>query len=182
MERRKIVAVFFISALVMASAAFSKNRVASAEIKIGIVDLQKGLEESEAGKEAYKALKAEYNEKQDKIKKKEEALRKLRAELDGKGSVLKDSVKKEREEDYQNMLRDLRRLVSDSNQEMQRKERDLSIRIISELMEIAKKIGQEEGYTLIIERREGVIFSSASINLTDKVVERYDKIKKTSGR
>lgn len=178
MKKKKTVAVLFSFALLMAGQAFATTHMALAQIKIGVVDLQKALEGSAAGKEAYKLLKSDYEQKQEKIRQRQDALQKMRTELDSKGSVLKDMVRRDKEEEYQKSLVDLRRFVSDSNQEMQRRERDLAAKILAELMEIAKKIGEEEGYTLVLERREGVIYNAASINLTDKVIKRYDQANK----
>jgi Skp family chaperone for outer membrane proteins len=47
------------------------------------------------------------------------------------------------------------------------------------LQKVIKKMGEEEGYTFILEKNENIVlFSSKAIDLTDRVIKTYDAQKK----
>jgi Skp family chaperone for outer membrane proteins len=47
------------------------------------------------------------------------------------------------------------------------------------LQKVIKKLGEEEGYTLILMKNENfVLFASKAIDITDRVIKAYDAQKK----
>ena len=59
--------------------------------------------------------------------------------------------------------------------ELQSKERELTKDIIERMQRIMRRVGQTEGYTLIMERSEGgVIFVPSNYDLTDLLIQRYN--------
>lgn len=51
-------------------------------------------------------------------------------------------------------------------------------RIFKELTGVIEKLGEKEGYVLIIEQRAGgVLYVSGAMDITDKVIKAYDTMK-----
>jgi len=74
------------------------------------------------------------------------------------------------------LLRDYQRLVADSQKEVKKKEGELTGDIIKELRGIVQKIGQEEGYTLILESAEGqILYAAKEIDLTETVIKKFNE-------
>jgi len=148
-------------------------------VKIGYVDLQKALNDSYAGQRAKKTMTDLITAKQKSVDDKASEIERLRSEIDKQATVLSPEVKKQKEERLEREIRDYQRMVRDTQEELQKKEADLTNSIIKDLRDIVKKIGEEEGYTIILEQAEGIIlYSSPDYDLTEKVIKRYDQIQK----
>jgi outer membrane protein len=168
--------VLLISVMPLAAATASESEK---PLKIGYVDLQKALNDSQAGQKAKKTLTELIAAKQKSVDEKGTELEKLRAELDKQATVLSPDAKKQKEEKLERDIRDYQRMVRDTQEELQKKESELTSSIIKDLREIIKNVGEEEGYTVILEQAEGVIlYSSPTYDLTEKVIKRYDQQKK----
>ena len=95
--------------------------------------------------------------------------------------MLSADARKSKEEELEKMVRDYQRLVSDSQNEIKKKEAELTGDIIKELRGIIEKIGSEEGYTIILEGGEGqVLFAKKDIDLTDVVIKKHNELKAKS--
>ncbi len=143
-------------------------------MKVGAVDLQKVLNECEAGKKAKSDLETLIKSKESSIEEKGKEIEKLKSELQKQASALSSEAKKNKEDELEKLLRDYQRTVQDSQAEVKKREGELTEAILKGVHELVKKIGEEEGYTLIIERSL-VIYSNKSIDITDKVLKEYNK-------
>ncbi len=150
-------------------------------MKIGVVDLMKALNESDAGKKAKAELESVIKSKQAAINEKGKAIEKLKSELDKQSSVLSPDAKKSKQDDLDRMMRDYQRMVSDSQSDVKQRESDLTNGILTGLRGVIKKIGQKEGYTMIIENAEGIVlYSKKNLDLTEEVIKQYNASHPTS--
>ena len=147
-------------------------------LKVGILDLQRCLQQSEAGKKASKSLQ----EKSDRIKKdltvKREDLKKLREEFNKKSNVLSQDAKRDKEKELIRKEEDFRDLVREKEEEMHKDEYNAMQPLLSELFEITSKVAKDEGYTLILEAKSGVVYYTKPIEMTDKVIKLFNETKK----
>jgi outer membrane protein len=140
--------------------------------RIAYVDMQKALNSCEAGKEAKKQMALEVEKMQKSFAAKQKELEKLKEDLEKRGAVLSETVRTEKERDYQLKLRDLQRLQRDYEEGLRQKDRDLSDQILRNLEAIVKKIGEEGKYTLILERNQPpIIYISNAADLTNEVIK-----------
>lgn len=157
------------------AAAQQAAPAAPEDVKIGYVDLQRAIFTSNAGKEARRAL----DERTDKLKKefdkKQEELRAIQAEFVKQSAVLSTEARTEKERDLQRRLRELERLKQDSEDELNRRDAELSKRILGEVRNVVRQIGGKGGYTLILERNAaGVLYAASHVDLTDEVIKAYN--------
>src|SRR5512136_1911051 len=82
-------------------------------MKIGAVDMQKALNFSNAGQEAKKMITAEVEKMEKSFSGKQKELEKLKEDLEKRGLVMSENIRREKERDYQTKLRDLQRLQRD---------------------------------------------------------------------
>jgi outer membrane protein len=152
---------------------------ASEPIKIGSVDMQRALNFSSAGQEAKKMITAEVEKMEKSFAGKQKELEKLKEDLEKRGLVMSENVRKEKERDYQTKLRDLQRLQRDYEDELRRKDRELTEKILKELAEIVRKLGESGKYTVIIEKSQpAIIYVSNSLDLTEEVIKIMNEKKK----
>lgn len=150
-----------------------------AEIKIGYVDLNRALNESKQGKDAKTELETLVKNKQSSIDELEKKINEMRQEYDKQVQALSESARKAKEEEIENAIRNYQKIVAEAQGEVEKKRKELTSRIINELKEVINKIAEEEGFTIILESSEGLIlYSKKGLDLTDKVIKRYDSIKK----
>jgi len=158
-------------------------------LRVGIVDLDRALKESASGKQALATLKQfrdkvvkEINDKKRQKDAKETTLRDLQTELTSQSMVLSDSAKRDKEETYRRQARDLRKFIDDSNRfieeserELREREAELTSRLLRDLLNIVRAVGQEESFTIIFERNDRILlFAADAIDLTDKIIKRFD--------
>ncbi|MEW6109922.1 MAG: OmpH family outer membrane protein [Nitrospirota bacterium] len=160
---------------------FTVRAVYAEELKIGYVDLVKTLNESDTGKKAKTDLEFLIKSKQSTLDEKGKTIEKLKGDLEKQSSVLSQEARKSKEEEMERLIREYQRLVADSQNEVKKKESELTGEIIKEIREIIQKIGQDEGFTIILENADGLIlFSRKEIDLTEKVIKKYNESKAKS--
>jgi outer membrane protein len=100
---------------------------------------------------------------------------KLRDDLEKKGQLLSADARRDKQENLERKVRDVRRLVDDLQKELQKKEQELLAKVLNDVSGIVQRIGKEKGYTLIVERRGGsVVYGAPEADITDDVVRAFD--------
>jgi outer membrane protein len=171
---RKLLTMVFVLAL--STYAFAQDSV-----KIGYVDMQQALNESAAGKEAKTDLEKMVNERQAKIDEKIAMRDKLVAEIEKQSVVLSDDAKRQKQDELEKLGREVERLVSDSNAELQKQQREMELEIVKDLDTILNDIGKGEGYTLILPA-EVILYSVEGIDITDEVIKKLNDIHKSKSK
>lgn len=144
-----------------------------APVKIGIVDIQKIMRESKAAKNARTAFQKEVEAKRDTLKAKEKEVQLLEEELKTKGATMSADARREKEYKLSREMKELRRLGSDMEEDLKKKEAELTQKLIGEIMEIVRSFAQKERYTVIIERTH-ILTADKSTDITDKIIKLYD--------
>jgi outer membrane protein len=155
------------------------GRVYPADIKIGWVDMQRAVNECDAGKEAKKALAKEAEKDQRLIAERQNELKEMKESLEKQVLLLTPEARTTKERELQTKLRDFQRWGEDVQNELNQKRIEMERNISSGLVKVVQEIGTKEGYTVILQRNENIVlFSSGSVDLTDRVIKAYDMEKK----
>lgn len=143
--------------------------------KIGVIDARKCIEQSEDGKKIY----AVFKEKADRIQKDLDArkaeLIKLQEDFSKKGSVLSAEAKREKEKELIRKEEDFRDLSRQKELEFQKEEGAAFQNLSNELFEVTSKIAKEEGYTVVLEAKSGVVYYNSAIDLTSRVIKTFNE-------
>lgn len=151
--------------------------------KIGVVDLQRALNDTEDGRKAKATLKKLFDSRQKSLDKQQDDLRAMKETLEKQKDVLSKDVLGKKLQEYQKQLMQLQQTYVEFQRELAAKEGELTKGIIDQMQAIVRRIGQAEGYTMIVERNEaGVIFTPSSYDLTDVVIQRYNSGEGGKGR
>lgn len=163
--------------------AVSPVLAAETVMKIGLVDLFRAVNESEQGKKAKTDLESMIKGKQEALEEKGKLIEKLKSELEKQGGVLSAEAKKSKEDEFERLTREYQRTVADSQSEVRKREGELTGRIVKDLRVIIAGIAQEDQYTLILENAEGfVLFADKGLDITDKVIQKFDAANQKSGK
>jgi outer membrane protein len=172
----KRVALPLLAALATSTVVQLVPREAEAQAaKIAVVDLQRAINETEEGRKAKDRLKKLFESRQQGLDKKQQDLKKLKDELDQQKNVLSRDALEAKVESYQKQLVDLQQLYVEYQRELAEKEGELTKVIVERMERILRRIGQADGYSLIVERSEaGVIYVPTNLDVTDVVIQRYN--------
>ncbi len=156
--------------------------LAEGGFKVAVVDLQRALQETEEGRDAKAKLQKLFKERQTALDKKQNELKTMKEDIEKQKSVLSRPALQKRLEDYQQSFIELQTQYGQFQQEIAQKEGLLTQGIIDRMQKIMQRIGQAEGYDLVLERNEGgVIWSPSHSDLTDRLIQLYNKEKKQPG-
>ena len=147
----------------------------AAELRIGCVDMQRALNESETGKKAKAVMESEYQKFQSEIAQRRKELQDFQENLQRQGLMLSQQAKKEKEKEYQNKLKEFKRWGEDRQAELKQKEMELTKATLKGLAATVKKLGEEEKFTLILEKNEAILlYASKAVDLTDRVIQIFN--------
>lgn len=150
-------------------------RVHAESPKIAVVDLQRALHETEDGRKAKATLKRVFDERQKTLDKQQNDLKAMKESLDKQHDVLTPAVLAKKQEELQKAFTELQTTYMEFQRELQAKEGELTKDIIERMQRIMRRVGQTEGYTLILERNEsGVLYVPTNYDLTDLLIQRYN--------
>jgi outer membrane protein len=163
-------------AWLMVSVWFGIGAVAAAaEGRVGVVDFQRVLDESVAGKAAQAEINKRGKEMETALKSKGDELEAMRSQLQRDAMVMTGEMREEKEREFRIKVNDLKEMQKDYAKTAREMQIRAMARIRNEVDEVARAIGEKEGFALIIEKQEaGVLFAVPAIDLTAKVIQRYD--------
>ncbi|MCD6353003.1 MAG: OmpH family outer membrane protein [Proteobacteria bacterium] len=177
---KKIIAVTAIMLLGFVSIVTAEVK---ANFKVGYIDIQKALNVCKAGKEAAAKLQKALEKAQKKYETQGENLKKEKENMERQAPLLDEDVLQDRMRDFRGKYRDWERFRKDTEADIRQKHNEMVEKITKELIEFSSKIGEEGGYTLILERSM-VPYVDESLDVTDRVIklhnEEYQKKEVTS--
>jgi outer membrane protein len=148
---------------------------------IAVIDPQKVVQESEMGKKALAEIKTLKDKKQQEIDQRQASIQAMRDKLDKQKDILSADARDKLQSDIQKSITDLRRLSEDSEAEIQRQLQSAIKNIEDKVLPIIQKMGEERGYSVIIQKDQLVYFSAKN-DITDEVIKLFnDAVAKGQG-
>lgn len=163
------------ASLVGPAALGSATAHAEPPLKIAVVDMQRALHETEDGRKAKATLKKLFEDRQKTLDKQQNDLKSLKESLDKQHDVLAPAVLSKKQEELQKAFSDLQTTYMEFQRELASKEGELTKDIIERMQRIMRRVGQTDGYSLVLERNEsGVVYVPSNYDLTDLLIQRYN--------
>lgn len=150
------------------------------ELRIAVVDLNAALNNSEAGKRSKRILLTDKDQMEGDLKAQESDLKKRADDLRN-NVLLTEAARAQKEGELRELERKLRDAVQKAQRELQDKERRYTESIFSELKTVIGLVAKEEKYDIVLERgaSQVILFSQFDfVDITDKVIARYDTIQR----
>jgi outer membrane protein len=171
-----------IGLLGLAAAVLFYSHVAAAQAtqptKIGVVDLQRFQKNSKSFQKTGAEIKKKFDDIQKKLDQERDALAKVQEEFRKQSMMLSLDAQEDKRRDLEKKQRQYKFLSDESAFEAKEIEAEAIKKIMQELEKVVAKIGEKEGFSLILERRTlGLIYYHEAIDITDRVTEAYDKAK-----
>jgi len=149
------------------------------DLKIGVVDMQRAINECQAGKEARKADIKEMEKYQRQGAEKQQELQTMKDNLDKQAPMLTQEARSAKERELQIKAREFQRWQEDIQAEINQKRMELGQNVQVGLRRIIKKLAEDEGFTIVLEKNENIVlFSVKTVDLTDRIIKIADTPKK----
>ena len=172
MKRR----LFMLTVLVGIMILLPLAAASAAKVKIGVIDTQKIMRESRAAKNARSLFLKDVEDKRAVLGAKQKEVRALEEKLKREGKKMSPSARKQKGEQLQKEIKELKRLRSDLEEELKKKDAELTRKLLREVGGIVREFSRKEKYTVILERKS-VVAADEAIDITDKIIRLYDDLK-----
>ncbi len=142
--------------------------------KVGYVDMDRVFDEYTETQKASQELNKEINARRKEITKLENEITSLREELTTQEALLSKEERLKRAQEINQKILDLQKYVRDVEIDLARKEETMTKKLITEILSVIKKVGEKEGYTLIL-RKDSLLYGGEGMDLTDEVIKVLNK-------
>lgn len=154
--------------------AFSCSAGAADVAKIGIIDFQKVLTESEAGKSVQGRIQEKGREMEKNLMALGQEIETLSEQMSREAMVMSKEKREEKQREIEIKKYDFQSLQKKYQMEFRELESVEVEKLKNEIFSLAEKIGKKEGYLLILEKTAAIYYPS-SIDMTDVLIEEYNK-------
>ena len=156
---------------------FQASQAAAQSAKIAVVDFDKIQKTSKPFQKTSADMKKKFEELQKKLDDERNALAKLEEEFKKQSMMLSLDAQEDKKRELEKKRRYAKYLYEESTQEMKDTEMEALRKLTKELEKVVEKIGAKEGYTVILEKKAlGILYYDKSVDITDRVIEAYDKM------
>jgi outer membrane protein len=148
--------------------------MALAEVKIAVVDMADVIFNSTEGKKAQETIKRKGQELGKDLERRRNEFGKQVEEYQKQAAVMKEDVRKKKEEEFGKRQTELQQKVGTSQQELQKIEEKEFKPLYERFAKIVDAVAKENHYTVVLDKRV-VIGFDPSIDITDKVKAAFGK-------
>lgn len=147
---------------------------AAAQPKVGFIDVQKAIASTKDWKKGFAAFKASFQKQKKMISAREEKIKKMLEDLNKQSFVLDPKLKKKKEDDFRKEKVAFERYVEDQNNEFGKKEKEMTQKLLIQMIEVVQKLGKDRKYSMILEKKS-VIYHDKGDDITDLAIKAYDR-------
>jgi outer membrane protein len=161
-------------ALMVCAAGLVSSSVASAQVKIGVVNLQKSILETAEIKKASADMQAKYKPRQDALEKVQRELNDIQTQLQASQGKLSAAGEADLQSRGQRKQREAQRISDDLQADVDAERNSVLQRAGQRMVEILRKISEEKGLDAILDVTNTVVFKPA-LEVTSDATAAYDK-------
>jgi outer membrane protein len=145
----------------------------SSDVKIGVIDMKKILRESKAAKKAQGVFQKDFDAKRAVVAAKEKEIREMEEEFKKTEAKMTPEARQKAAIQLSKDARELKITTGDMQEELKRMDRDMTQKIVGDVMKVVNAYTKKEDYTLILERST-VLDLDQAVDITDKIIKLYD--------
>jgi outer membrane protein len=146
--------------------------VASAQLKIAVVNVQKAMIDSDELKKTSAEVEAKYKPKQDELLKMQQDLQSIQTQL--QSNKLSPQAQADLQLQGSRKQRDAQRLSDDLQQEFDRDRQDILGKAAQKMNDVIKKLAEAGGYDVVIDVSQALYFKPA-LDITADALAAYNK-------
>lgn len=160
--------------IVVASLALTSQPVASADMKIGVVNLARAIESAPQREDAEGTLEREFGNRERNLLAQQRSLGGLEEQLTRDGAVMTEQQRVSMEKDINKQRREVRRALEEFREDLRVRRVELMGELQRTILVVIREIGKREKYDLIISN--DVIFAGEHLDITELVIKRLREV------
>jgi len=164
-----------LAAGILAALLVSGTAHAAPEANIGTVDLQRAVSESKEGAAARASLLKKTDALNAELKVLLAEAEKLKAELEKGSDKLSADERAEKSRLLQKKGRDFQNRQREAQEELKQTESDFLKKLLAKFGVLLAKIGEDDNFTVILDRNAGVFYAGTQTDVTPALVKRADE-------
>ena len=146
--------------------------VASAQLKVAVVNVQKAMLESDELKKISADMEAKYKPKQDDLIKLQNDLQSIQQQL--QSNKLTPQAQQDLTLQGQRKQRDAQRLSDDLQQQLDAERQEILGKAAKKMQDVIKQLAEAGGYDMIVDVTNALYFKPA-LDITDQALAAYNK-------
>jgi outer membrane protein len=147
--------------------------IASAELKIGVVNAIKILEGAPQAEAARKQLEKEFASRDRDLVARQKSIKEMEDRLSREGATMSEADARKLERDIVSKRRDLKRDQDEFREDVNLRRNEEFGKIQKEIVQSIQDVAKSQGYDLIL--GEGVIYANEKTDITNAVLDRLRK-------
>jgi outer membrane protein len=163
-----------LSTLAVCAAGLVSPFVASAQLKVGVINTQRAITETAEIKKAQNEMTAKYKPRQDALDQVQRELGDIQAQLQSSQGKLSPAGEADLEARGQRKQREAQRLSEDLQGDVDRERQEILQRAGAHMTDVVKKIAEEKGLDLVVDVTT-TLFFKPTLEITDDCIAAYDK-------
>lgn len=154
---------------------FQHENVLAETVKIGVLNMKRLQQNSVKFQKIREELKEKFNTLQKKLDAERAQISSIEEELQKQSMMLSLDAKEGKEMELGKRTRHYKYMYEEVTQEMKNAEYEATRKVGKQIEKIVEKIGQTEGYSVIVEEGTvGLIYYNNALDITDRVTKAYD--------
>ena len=158
------------AALCLAIALFAT--VASAQVKIGVINVQKALADTDELKKASAEMQKKYQPRTDEMEKIQKELESIDAQLNS--GKLNQAAQNELQAQGTRKQRDLQRMSDDMNADGEKDRQEILAKMSQKMQDVINKLAEDKGVDMIVEASQ-TLYAKPALDLTADATAAYNK-------
>lgn len=162
------------SLVAVCAAGLVSASIASAQVKVGVINLQRAITETAEIKKAQNEMQAKYKPRQDALEAVQRELNDIQTQLQSSQGKLSAAGEADLQARGQRKQREAQRLNEDLQADVDRERQDILQRAGTRMTEVVKKLADEKGLDMVVDISTTVFFKPA-LEITNEAIAAYDK-------
>ena len=162
----------FLPVLLACAAAVVSPSLASAQVKVGVVNFQRAVLATEEMKKASADLLAKYKPRQDQLEKLQKDLTDIQAKLQDPKTP--QNVGADLQVEGTRKQREAQRITEDVQGEAEKDRNEILQRGTQRMTEVVKKLADDKGLDVVVDSAN-IVFFKPALEITEEAIAAYDK-------
>src|SRR5580700_1238131 len=147
-----------LSVLAICAAGLASPSIASAQLKLGVINIQRAVTETAEIKKAQNEMLAKYKVRQDALEKAQRELSDIQTQLQASQGKLSPAGEADLQARGQRKQREAQRLSDDLQADVDRDRQDILQRVGARMTDVVKKLADEKGLDIVVDATTAVTF------------------------
>jgi outer membrane protein len=174
--------VYFLLGFFLAIPLVVVSQQSGSSVKIGVLNTNRVVRESTEGKAFLARIQNKQQAKEAEVKAQQQSILEAQQLLQRQASSLSEEARLRKQQELEQRVRQLNRFKEDAQAELNAYSQEQFANLGNQMMPVINQLAKEEGYSLILEASSGMLYVDPAIDITDKVIARFNALSQKTAK